>query len=87
MLIYESQLIANASIGSLYGYLNSKLHGSSAVGSLSDSNNGVITKLFGKASIRQQTFANSFTPDNGILFTIINRMKSSNSLNHIYFSM
>jgi hypothetical protein len=86
MLIYESQLIANANIGSFYRYANSKLRSRSTVGALSDNNGGLITDSFGKASILQQTFANNFTTDNGILPKVTNRMQSSNSLSHIYFA-
>jgi hypothetical protein len=43
---------------------------------LGDKNGVLITESFGKASILQQTFANNFTSDNGILPKVTNRMQS-----------
>lgn len=86
MLTYESQLIANANISSFNMYANSKLHSRSAVGPVSDNNGSLITESCSKASILQQTVANNFIPDSGILPKVTSRMQSSNSLNHIYFA-
>jgi hypothetical protein len=64
IITYESQLTANANIGSFYRYVSSMLRRRSAVSPLGDNDGGLITDSFGEATILQQTFANNVTTDN-----------------------
>jgi hypothetical protein len=86
MLTYEKQLIANGNVGSFYRYANCKLRSRSAIGPLGDDKGALVVDSLGKASLLQHTFCSNFTVDNGILPTITNIMRPSNSLSGIHFT-